>query len=116
MNRWVFDLSGGPQPRIHKSASARLTLLACDSIRLTLVACGGVRFTRVVGVGGQPAVPGAIEEVDGEPDGQPDDEPDPRHAWQVQCEVERGQNRPVSYTHLRAHETVLDLVCRLLLE
>ena len=23
---------------------------------------------------------------------------------------------PVSYTHLRAHETVLDLVCRLLLE
>ena len=26
-----------------------------------------------------------------------------------------GRN-PVSYTHLRAHETVLDLVCRLLLE
>src|SRR5665811_1043749 len=25
-------------------------------------------------------------------------------------------NRAVSYTHLRAHETVLDLVCRLLLE
>ena len=25
-------------------------------------------------------------------------------------------NLPVSYTHLRAHETVLDLVCRLLLE
>ena len=24
-------------------------------------------------------------------------------------------NKPVSYTHLRAHETVLDLVCRLLL-
>ena len=23
---------------------------------------------------------------------------------------------PVSYTHLRAHETVLDLVCRILLE
>ena len=23
---------------------------------------------------------------------------------------------PVSYTHLRAHDTVLDLVCRLLLE
>ncbi len=23
---------------------------------------------------------------------------------------------PVSYTHLRAHQTVLDLVCRLLLE
>src|SRR5665811_2212672 len=28
---------------------------------------------------------------------------------------ERGYD-PVSYTHLRAHETVLDLVCRLLLE
>ena len=30
----------------------------------------------------------------------------------------RGDDRagPVSYTHLRAHETVLDLVCRLLLE
>ena len=25
-------------------------------------------------------------------------------------------DKPVSYTHLRAHETVLDLVCRLLLE
>src|SRR5665811_1540779 len=28
----------------------------------------------------------------------------------------RGTVHPVSYTHLRAHETVLDLVCRLLLE
>ena len=27
-----------------------------------------------------------------------------------------GQDIAVSYTHLRAHETVLDLVCRLLLE
>ena len=27
-----------------------------------------------------------------------------------------GDSAPVSYTHLRAHETVLDLVCRLLLE
>ncbi len=27
-----------------------------------------------------------------------------------------GDPDPVSYTHLRAHETVLDLVCRLLLE
>ena len=26
------------------------------------------------------------------------------------------EDQPVSYTHLRAHETVLDLVCRLLLE
>ena len=26
------------------------------------------------------------------------------------------ERTPVSYTHLRAHETVLDLVCRLLLE
>src|SRR5665811_2508538 len=26
------------------------------------------------------------------------------------------EQAPVSYTHLRAHETVLDLVCRLLLE
>src|SRR5665811_2588162 len=26
------------------------------------------------------------------------------------------RSAPVSYTHLRAHETVLDLVCRLLLE
>ena len=29
---------------------------------------------------------------------------------------ERAYLGPVSYTHLRAHETVLDLVCRLLLE
>ena len=27
-----------------------------------------------------------------------------------------GRYKAVSYTHLRAHETVLDLVCRLLLE
>ena len=27
-----------------------------------------------------------------------------------------GLTKPVSYTHLRAHETVSDLVCRLLLE
>ena len=32
------------------------------------------------------------------------------------CEVEEGGREAVSYTHLRAHETVLDLVCRLLLE
>ena len=30
--------------------------------------------------------------------------------------VYRDLPEPVSYTHLRAHETVLDLVCRLLLE
>ena len=30
--------------------------------------------------------------------------------------VVRANPGPVSYTHLRAHETVLDLVCRLLLE
>src|SRR5664280_2799001 len=31
-------------------------------------------------------------------------------------ETVRSGMGPVSYTHLRAHETVLDLVCRLLLE
>ena len=31
-------------------------------------------------------------------------------------EIAAGALIPVSYTHLRAHETVLDLVCRLLLE
>ena len=30
--------------------------------------------------------------------------------------VYSSNNAAVSYTHLRAHETVLDLVCRLLLE
>eukprot|EP00657_Telonema_sp_P-1_P005294 TRINITY_DN22557_c0_g1_i1.p1 TRINITY_DN22557_c0_g1~~TRINITY_DN22557_c0_g1_i1.p1 ORF type:complete len:102 (-),score=53.32 TRINITY_DN22557_c0_g1_i1:68-373(-) len=35
----------------------------------------------------------------------------------TRCDVEvRKELYPVSYTHLRAHETVLDLVCRLLLE
>ena len=32
------------------------------------------------------------------------------------AEIKRAWHEPVSYTHLRAHETVLDLVCRLLLE
>ena len=35
---------------------------------------------------------------------------------QAQSVVERRNTIPVSYTHLRAHETVLDIVCRLLLE
>ena len=30
--------------------------------------------------------------------------------------IKPGRTYAVSYTHLRAHETVLDLVCRLLLE
>ena len=30
--------------------------------------------------------------------------------------ISEATKEPVSYTHLRAHETVLDLVCRLLLE
>ena len=34
----------------------------------------------------------------------------------VNLAAERVMVHPVSYTHLRAHETVLDLVCRLLLE
>ena len=32
------------------------------------------------------------------------------------AQTKQAIERPVSYTHLRAHETVLDLVCRLLLE
>ena len=39
------------------------------------------------------------------------------HLWPRQLERAGVKSaRPVSYTHLRAHETVLDLVCRLLLE
>mgnify|MGYP003378957430 CR=1 FL=1 len=34
----------------------------------------------------------------------------------VTAELSDLHGKPVSYTHLRAHETVLDLVCRLLLE
>ena len=36
-------------------------------------------------------------------------------ATEIDEAMKLGAN-PVSYTHLRAHETVLDLVCRLLLE
>src|SRR5665811_2539143 len=39
--------------------------------------------------------------------------------WDFTADTTRGAELPtvaVSYTHLRAHETVLDLVCRLLLE
>ena len=34
----------------------------------------------------------------------------------VRADEEGSRSKAVSYTHLRAHETVLDLVCRLLLE
>ena len=37
-----------------------------------------------------------------------------RKGWRIGDLLDR--ITPVSYTHLRAHETVLDLVCRLLLE
>ena len=43
---------------------------------------------------------------------------DPIYGSQLMADAERNEYRlhTVSYTHLRAHETVLDLVCRLLLE
>ena len=44
------------------------------------------------------------------PDARPEPVPGSRGRFAAQ------PLRPVSYTHLRAHETVLDLVCRLLLE
>ena len=40
---------------------------------------------------------------------------DPEHAWGWRLKQMHTIDS-VSYTHLRAHETVLDLVCRLLLE
>ena len=43
-----------------------------------------------------------------------------REQWRAAHAAEHGErerrDESVSYTHLRAHETVLDLVCRLLLE
>ena len=40
-----------------------------------------------------------------------------RHRFQIVDRTEVSERAgAVSYTHLRAHETVLDLVCRLLLE
>ena len=42
---------------------------------------------------------------------------DERRAATVEAVIQLAATQnPVSYTHLRAHETVLDLVCRLLLE
>ena len=38
------------------------------------------------------------------------------HALEARDDRGDGARVAVSYTHLRAHETVLDLVCRLLLE
>ena len=45
-------------------------------------------------------------------------ESDSREVWQMLEDdwFNICDHAPVSYTHLRAHETVLDLVCRLLLE
>ena len=40
----------------------------------------------------------------------------PSETREVRIEVDATEPVAVSYTHLRAHETVLDLVCRLLLE
>ena len=43
-------------------------------------------------------------------------EPLDRSDWVLPRYGEQRRYESVSYTHLRAHETVLDLVCRLLLE
>ena len=42
--------------------------------------------------------------------------PPPEKLGNTILELKNISISPVSYTHLRAHETVLDLVCRLLLE
>ena len=46
------------------------------------------------------------------------DSADPLHSYRMKFHITKKQdgNDAVSYTHLRAHETVLDLVYRLLLE
>ena len=44
------------------------------------------------------------------------DTEDVRALAEVGAEIRAMVENPVSYTHLRTHETVLDLVCRLLLE
>ena len=44
------------------------------------------------------------------------DDPDPAVADEERVTEGQSGRAAVSYTHLRAHETVLDLVCRLLLE
>ena len=51
-------------------------------------------------------------------DGVVDQQADAQRQRHQRQEIEREPERveAVSYTHLRAHETVLDLVCRLLLE
>src|SRR5665811_2526158 len=46
---------------------------------------------------------------------QPEDALALAHLHVTELRTNRGRHA-VSYTHLRAHETVLDLVCRLLLE
>src|SRR5450756_3027919 len=56
------------------------------------------------------------------PDNEPDNEPDVAYiedSWAEDDEPSGAYGNldtPVSYTHLRAHETRHDLVCRLLLE
>ena len=48
--------------------------------------------------------------------GQPNPTLDPEALEDGWSNRSENGDTPVSYTHLRAHETVLDLVCRLLLE
>ena len=45
-----------------------------------------------------------------------DEQGKPVYNWTIVDSIFDTYIGPVSYTHLRAHETVLDLVCRLLLE
>ena len=53
---------------------------------------------------------------DGQINSQTERETERQRDRETERQRDRETDRPVSYTHLRAHETEADLVCRLLLE
>jgi len=65
---------------------------------------------------GEPVVVARDHERRNDRERQRDLDLEGRALAEFRLDVDGATDRPVAYTHLRAHETVLDLVCRLLLE
>src|SRR5450756_3005387 len=89
----------GTTPPLRRSANGPDWLVYCASgMAPTMKIAIGICFGAILcGFALYPAAPARIMLLDGESGG-------PYHKWQL--------TTPVSYTHLRAHETRHDIVCR----
>src|SRR5665648_1272798 len=109
------------RPDEHPPAIATLIFTPASSLAgFTLVGCGGTAIIASIMLTSTPCLMGPAPS----PEGMTKAVTAPASGNKLQIvmrasedkELKRAPVNPVSYTHLRAHETRHDLVCRLLLE